>query len=558
MRPTTVRSAALVLAVAIAAGGCTTKRTVAPTPRPVGPAPEGTVRFGYPVEPPTLNPVSVAGASAATRDVLRPLLPALFRLDETLTPQPDLAAAWPSAREITLDPFTVDIRLRTATWSDGAPITAADVRFSWERLRDGPTGERYRFLTNVRVASPRRLQLVFDRPVRRWWALFSIDDMVLPAHAFGDGTAWDRTVPVSGGAFVMEGWTEGLAIRLRRRDDYWGSPAGVAAIEIVFVGDDEFRLELTGRGELDAFFAQGEGNIGARAGARGWPVVDGALDGAAGTSGAWGPAWLELQLARDRIPEPVAKAIGTALDRTLAVELFDDSGQAMNGMPARFPGPTPRASPMPDGLPEIRGPWDGVGADPRAAEAVLSAAGYRRSGDVLDDPRGRPVELKLAFASSPSGASGVARWIHFALRPLGIRVEVIGVDGDRFERDWLPNRLADAYVILRRGADAPDTSAYLSGAPPSRNPSRVADADASIDDAESAVRRTRLGDERVTGLGSAAWTKAQEALRTSGLVYPLVRVRTWVVSRGGVRGPRATGTSAGPLWNAADWGRTGP
>jgi len=37
------------------------------------------------------------------------------------------------------------------------------------------------------------------------------------------------------------------------------------------------------------------------------------------------------------------------------------------------------------------------------------------------------------------------------------------------------------------------------------------------------------------------------------LVHPLVRVRSWIVSRGGVSGPEATGGLAGPLWNAQAW-----
>jgi hypothetical protein len=82
----------------------------APTPRP---EPVGAViRLGYPAEPGTLDPVAQEGASRASRDILEPVLPSLFRLDENLNPHPDLVAGWPEPEEISFDPFTVSLRLR--------------------------------------------------------------------------------------------------------------------------------------------------------------------------------------------------------------------------------------------------------------------------------------------------------------------------------------------------------------------------------------------------------------------------------------------------------------
>lgn len=501
----------------------------------MGPAPAGTVRIGYASEPATLNPVDVAGASTPVRDVLRPLLPALFRLDARLRPQPELAARWPSAKEIAPDPFSVIVRLRTdARWSDGTPITATDVRFSWERLRGGPTGARYRFLRDVEIQAPTRARLVFEHPVRRWWALFSIDDMVLPAHAFGDGSAWDRGPGVSGGPFAFEGWTPGLEIRLRRNDHYWGPAASLAAIDVVFVPDDETRLQLLARGDLDLVVAEGEGNYGARARARGSPPVPGELNGAAGATGAWAPAWWELQLNRERLKARagVGEVIGRALDRHVLAELFDDSGQAMDGIPGSFPVDGPSA----DGLPALPGPWP---AAPDTAAAKAAARDVKKGTEIL-----------LAFAES-AAANALARAIHFAVRDLGVRIEIVGLDPVRFERDWLPNGKADAYIVLRRGADAPDADVYVSGTPPARNPSRITEADAEIADAQTPPSAPAR--EPLAGLAAGAWQRAQERIAATHAVYPLVRVRSWIVSRGGVAGPRATGTAAGPLWNASDW-----
>ncbi len=535
----------LLVAVLVAASGCTSDLAVEPAPPTPGPAPEGTIRVGYPTEPPTLDPVAVGGGSAATRDLLRPVLPALFRLGDDLRPEPELAAAWPVPEEITFDPFSVRLRLRTARWSDGTPITAEDVRFSWERLREGPTGARYRPLSDVEVAGPRELRLVFDRPVRRWWALFSVDDMVLPAHAYDEG--WGTGGPtVAGGPFAFEGRVPGLSVRLRRNDAYWGEPAAAAAVEVVVVPDDETRLNLVERGELDVAFAEGEANWGYRAAVRGLEIVDGAVAAGGGTSGAWASGWWELAMHPDRVRErpAVAGALALAVERDLAAEILEDSGQVLRGMPSWFPVDPPRE----EGRPGIPGPWPEADAD--RARRILREAGFRLEGDDLVDGEGQLVELLVAVEEGSGGARALGGLLHYRMRPLGIRVEIVSVRTDVFHREWLPEGRADAVLRLVRGSDAPDPWRYVEGPGPYGTAPVIED---DVLTAISATSRARLAREPVVGLAAGAWLRAQEALVSTRVVMPLVRTRTWLVARPDVEGPHALGTAAGPLWNAGMW-----
>src|SRR5439155_10242980 len=222
--------------------------------------------------------------------------------------------------------------------------TAADVRFSWEKLRKGPTGYRYRYLKDVRVLGPRTLSLRFDRPVRRWWSLFSLDDMVLPAHAYSP--RWKDGPTVSGGPFSFKSWTKGLKIQLVRNETYWDK-AGVGSIDVFFVPEDETRLKLLDRRELDAFYAPGDVNIGRRAGAFGFRETSRALGTGPGASGAWASAWWELDLDPGRTGDAIAAAIGQAVDPALAAEIFEVSGQIADGIPRRFPAPGPKADNRP-------------------------------------------------------------------------------------------------------------------------------------------------------------------------------------------------------------------
>jgi hypothetical protein len=177
----------------------------------------------------------------------------------------------------------------------------------------------------------------------------------------------------------------------------------------------------------------------------------------------------------------------------------------------------------------------------------------KKKGEQLQDRQGNDVELLLAVSDDSSAGGGLARLVHFQMRPLGLRVEVVALPAPRLESEWMAQGKADAYVVLRRGADAPDVSAYLSAARPGWNLAQVGQADAALDEAETAVDPARAVKGPVTGLAAGAWTRAQRDLVASHAVYPLARARTWIVSRGGVAGPQATGAGAGPLWNAEDW-----
>ena len=487
-----------------------------PTPAPT--ASGEFLRFGYPYEPPTLDPLAEGGASSATRDILRPVLPALFRLSASLRPEPDLVAAWPRAQDIRGDPFSVTLRLREASWSDGRPITAEDVRFTHDKLKQGPTGYRYRFLREVAVVDQRTLTLRFDRVVRRWWALFSLDDMVLPAHAYS--AAWAQRPTVSGGPFEVKEWTEGLRVRLVRNELY-RDKAVLAGIDVLFVPNDETRFQLLERGELDAFFSEGDINIGRRARARDFARIGGALEGPKAASGAWGPTWWELDLKGD-LGSSVGRTVTELADPALVAEILEDTGAPMDGIPAAFPV---RVGP-------IAGTWTGRGDLEEARR--LAEGGCKR-------------DFALAFPREAAGGS-IASFLHFRLREIGIKLELVALEGGAFDRALDDGSAGDAVLRLRRGADAPDPGAYASGSSEpgsapwttrSRGPRRWG----------ALVGATRP----TVGLARDAWSRAQDGLEQAATAVPLARVRTWIVGREGLAGPQALGALTGPFWNAGTW-----
>ena len=95
-----------------------------------GPIP-GVLRMGEPEEPDSLN--LMFAHSSATDQIDGLLFTSLFRYDASGDMIPDLALTVPTVQNggISRDGKTIVLHLRRGvTWSDGAPVTAADWLFT--------------------------------------------------------------------------------------------------------------------------------------------------------------------------------------------------------------------------------------------------------------------------------------------------------------------------------------------------------------------------------------------------------------------------------------------
>ena len=92
-------------------------------------------------EPPTLDPNKAQDSNSLT--VLRALHRPLVYIDpKTLEPVPALAESW----EISDDAKTLTFTLRDAQYSNGDPIVAGDLVYSWRRLVDPRTAAPYSYV----------------------------------------------------------------------------------------------------------------------------------------------------------------------------------------------------------------------------------------------------------------------------------------------------------------------------------------------------------------------------------------------------------------------------
>jgi peptide/nickel transport system substrate-binding protein len=199
-----------------------------------GPHQGGQVIVGVPTDISTLNEYQSAGETteAAIIDLQFPSL-MVEQPDYQLHPPsfgPRLATSW----EFSQDNRTLTFHLRDdARWSDGVPVTAEDVRFTFTVQKDkrvGSSGLEFKdFISDVEVVDPHTVRFHYTR-VYPYQLMDANDGHIVPAHAWGKVPfdKWRNTdfepIMVTAGPFRLAGHTPNQTLILDRDPGYWGKP----------------------------------------------------------------------------------------------------------------------------------------------------------------------------------------------------------------------------------------------------------------------------------------------------------------------------------------------
>ena len=165
---------------------------------------------------------------------------------------PSFAAQLAKAWSFSADGLTLTFRLRDATWSDGVPLTAGDVRFTWTAQTSPAvswTGASNKErIKDVTVVDPHTVAFRFDRAYPEMLA-DAIEGGILPEHVFGKVpfAAWRTNdwsqVRVGSGPFLLASWRPGEEIVLVRNPRYFDSGRPLLDKVVVRVVPDVGNLE---------------------------------------------------------------------------------------------------------------------------------------------------------------------------------------------------------------------------------------------------------------------------------------------------------------------------
>lgn len=360
-------------------------------------------------EPKTLNPLLIT--ADPDQVVLALISRNLLDYDEKLNLTPGLA----ESVEDDTSHLVYTVRLRAdARWEDGQPVTSEDVAYTITTLMDPktPSLNRRGFfegLDRVDVMDARTAKVVFRFPYANRRDAFFLP--LLPAAAYRGtdvNTNPRNRSPLANGPFRLAAWESGRSIELVRNTQYFGEkapaekvvfrivPESAPAFQALFTGDlDESRLNFQQYEKVREEEKRPEGRLRTLT-----------YDEIAYTYIGWNN---RSPLFRDAA---VRRALTMLIDReTIARTLYGGLAKPANG-------------PIPPGLwsydPTLA-PWP---YDPRAAEAALDAAGYRKGSDGVRRRGKERFAFELAVGVGSERNRQIAELVQQAYRKAGIEMAI--------------------------------------------------------------------------------------------------------------------------------------
>jgi peptide/nickel transport system substrate-binding protein len=167
--------------------------------------------------------------------------------------RPSLAESW----EISEDSTTYTFRLRQdAFFCNGEPITAEDVKFSFDRVMEDDSNVTWQFPANpvVTVVDDHTVQIDIDRPNVAFVSYLTLwgSHILSKDYAEEVGPEGLASAPMGSGAFCLERWDKGQVAVLTPNPGYWDPERPyVDRVEMRVVQDDNARVLQLRTGEID-------------------------------------------------------------------------------------------------------------------------------------------------------------------------------------------------------------------------------------------------------------------------------------------------------------------
>lgn len=229
------------------------------------PAVGGSLTEGMVGRPQFINPL-LADANQIDQELVNLIFDGLTRYDAQGQLAPALARAW----QVSEDGLTVTFTLReNAVWHDGAPVTSADVAFTYGLLQGempaeagvvAPPPGLSRLWQAVTITVVDATTISFTLPTPYSPFLEATTRGILPAHLLPNVTAATlaaadfNQAPVGTGPFMVESgdWTRTGRLRLRPNPVYWRGGVSLDAIEYRFYVDMPAAIAAYEAGEIYA------------------------------------------------------------------------------------------------------------------------------------------------------------------------------------------------------------------------------------------------------------------------------------------------------------------
>ena len=369
------------------------------------------------------------------RQVLQYIYDPMIDFDANLEPIPGTIAKWEiedggKAYVLHIDP--------RATFSDGKPVTSADVIFTLEKILDE---ESMQFAGWYEGLDRKQTKAIDEKTVRVVFAqakatqLVSFNIGVLPKHVYEKVDFQKTTAVIGNGPYVLERRETGKSISLKRNPNYWREKPHIDSVLFRIIADDNVAWNALKRGDIHVTRVNNDT----------WVREKDAVKDRIEFYNTWLLSWngapwnLKDPLFQDA---SVRRALAMAFDRQSLIDrLYHGQARAISG-------------------PFLPDTWaynndvHPIEYNPQAASALLSAAGWKDSdNDGVLDRGGKPFRFTMLITAGSKISTDMAQLFQDSLRRIGVAMEISTLDGAAFFERILGGNFQSAMLAWTNDPD---------------------------------------------------------------------------------------------------------
>lgn len=435
----------------------------APLPPPAEAARKGGTVVLAAQEPETLHPFHSTGTQT-NAIVYRVAVEGLTAVAPDGAPRPVLSVEVPSlangaVRVESGGTMTVRWTLRPdLRWSDGTPLTSADVRFTWRTIMSDPkvtSREGYELITEIETPDERTAVVRYRAIDVAYATRF---DALLPRHLL-DGAS-DATIaaysraPLGTGPFRITEFASGDHVTAERNERYRvpGRPF-LDRVIFRFVSSVEAAKAQLRAGEVDGAGSLSEADAAALEG-------DAAIRVTSVPSPSVEALSFNLERSGTTAPHPAlsdiavrrALVLATPKERIVEKLLFGRTRPGTTEVPIGWAAPT--------GLTQ-------ESYDPARAQTLLDDTGWHRGADGIRERSGTRLSLRIVSTTGNKLREQIEQVLADEWRAIGVELRIQNVPSAVLTAPWQSNgvrKRGDFDILLAQaglGVTSPDPQSYL-------------------------------------------------------------------------------------------------
>lgn len=466
---------------------------------------------------------------------------------------PTLSSIMASEPEVSAGPpQTVTYRLNPdAVWSDGTPITSADLKYTALQIRDGEDildKSGYSEIESVDTPDPQTAVITFNKPFAGWKVLFSGSSGVLPSHLLEgkdraalmkDGYSW------SGGPWIIDSWEKGVSLTLVPNPGFWGEKPQLDKVVFQFTADTASAFQAFKSGQLDALYPSPQLDAIDQINAG----IPGAKVQVQAESGNLEAIWMNNASGALR-SESVRKALAHSIDRAAIVK--------------RIYGPLGVDQPAQSFFPPMLSAFGGqdfsaYALDLAKVDELMTGDGWAKNGEGIWAKGGEEATFRITTIAGNKRRELMEQVLQQQLKAAGFVLTIKNATPADLFGTIAPNGDFDLglWTLVTTFPDPSLSYAFDSSNIPSEanefsglNLTRTNVP--GLDDALAVVDNETDEPARL-----AATQQVDALLAGSATSLPLAGVPNVLLLQDKVGGPASINPSEGPFWNLEQWGLVG-